>query len=319
MFTITSKKEDNVIGFFGELNALSNFHPAEFELDGIKFPTSEHYIQYTKARMFGDNLAAANILNANTPADSKTLGWSINNFDKEKWDENAKSYCYPGIHEKFIQNKHLLDTLLRTKGHILVESTKDKVWGTGIVLSRDDWHDDSPWHSQGILGEMLCEMRDTYLHHHPDTIVQDVVYTKKYTNATSSDNATSELLLPAESLIRSKSQPELATLTGVPPSLATTSWLPTPTTGSTPNLALSTPPRTQQIHGTGEQELQGVPRASHEPANQSTYSGGHDVVSTTLLPNSVPETEQMETSTSLPMTPTQSALVSLSQEGHEPT
>ena len=105
-----------MIGFYGELNALSNFHLAEFEMDGIKFPTSKHYIQYTKARFFGDNLAAVNILGANTPADSKALGWSIANFDKDKWEENAKSLCLPGIREKFFQNKNLMDILLLTKG-----------------------------------------------------------------------------------------------------------------------------------------------------------------------------------------------------------
>ena len=52
VFTITSKKEGDVIGFFGELNALSNFHPCKFEIDGVVFPTSEHYIQYTKAMLF---------------------------------------------------------------------------------------------------------------------------------------------------------------------------------------------------------------------------------------------------------------------------
>ena len=105
IFTITSKREGNVIGFFGELNALSNFHPAEFELDGIRFPTSEHYIQYTKAMTFGDKLTAVKILNASTPADSKALGWKVTNFEKDKWDENAKNLCFPGIRAKFNQNR----------------------------------------------------------------------------------------------------------------------------------------------------------------------------------------------------------------------
>ena len=182
VFTITSKQEGNVIGFFGELNALSNFHPAEFTIDGIKFPTSEHYIQYTKAMAFGDTSSATEILNANTPADSKALGWKIANLDKEKWNENAKDLCMSGIRAKFTQNKTLLDTLLQTRGHVLVEAAKDKTWGTGLVLSRDDWYDDTLWHSQGILGEMLCEIRDTYLRNHPDTVVQPLVYAKRPTS-----------------------------------------------------------------------------------------------------------------------------------------
>ena len=221
VFTITSKKEGNVIGFFGELNALSNFHPAEFIIDGIKFPTSEHYIQYTKSITFGDKATAIKILNANTPADCKALGWKISNFDKEKWDENAKALCIGGIRAKFFQNKKLLDTLLRTKGHILVESAKDKVWGTGRVLSRDDWYDHTLWHSQGILGEMLCEIRDTYLREHPDIQVQELNYTKKPTVIPQSKAhvADSKGTLPfnlSSPLHRSQSCTELNTLQGVP-------------------------------------------------------------------------------------------------------
>ena len=223
VFTIMSKKEGNVIGFFGELNALSNFHPAEFIIDGIKFPTSEHYIQYTKSITFGDKITANKILNADTPVNCKALGWKISNFDKEKWDENAKALCIGGIRAKFIQNKNLLNTLLRTKGHILVEAAKDKVWGTGRVLSRDDWHDHTLWHSQGILGEMLCEIRDTYLQNHPDVSVPELNYAPKpIPNVQPGSPAiATKGALPASLASppnRSQSYPDITTLQGVPTS-----------------------------------------------------------------------------------------------------
>ena len=246
VFTITSKKEGNVIGFFGELNALSNFHPAEFTVEGITFPTSEHYIQYTKAMTFGDISTATKVLNASTPVDCKAIGWKTVNFDKEKWDESAKALCYPGIRAKFIQNKRLLDTLLRTRGHILVEAAKDKTWGTGLVLSRDDWYDDTLWHSQGILGEMLCEIRDTYLRDHPETIVQDLIYTKRAPisiRSTTSNLANSLNLNQPTPFQRSQSYPELGALQGVPKTPVTSHTLgqnrlssDISTTGSSPNL-----------------------------------------------------------------------------------
>ena len=207
VFTITSKKEGNVIGFFGELNALSNFHPAEFMIDGITFPTSEHYIQYMKAMTFGDRPSAIKILNAATPADCKSIGWKVANFDKEKWDESAKTLCFPGIKAKFHQNKGLLETLLRTKDHILVEAAKDKTWRTGRVLARDDWYDNTLWHSQGILGEMLCEIRDSYLRDHPDMVVQDLIYSKRVSFNSNKHPSPFQ---------RSQSYPELSTLQGVP-------------------------------------------------------------------------------------------------------
>ena len=155
---------------------------------------------------------ANKILNTNTPADYKALGWKISNFDQEKWDEHAKTLCYEGIRAKFIQNKNLLTTLLRTNGHTLVEAAKDKVWGTGRVLSRDDWHDSTFWHSQGILGEMLCEIRDTYLQNHPEVKVPELHYAPKpiLNSQTESARPASKGLLPASltaPLHRSQSYP----------------------------------------------------------------------------------------------------------------
>ena len=319
VFTITSKKHDNVIGFFGELNALSNFHPAEFVMDGIKFPTSEHYIQYTKALAFEDNVTAANILSANTPADSKSLGWTITNFDKEKWDKNAKALCLPGLREKFHQNKHLLETLLRTKDHTLVESAKDKVWGTGIALARDDWHDDTLWHSQGILGEMLCEIRDDYLYKYPDTVVQELVYRNTQSSALKIDHFNSYPTPSSATLIRSNSQPELGALIGVPPTMTEMR--------STPNLALAqssfqtpTPPSSPKVY-----ELQGVPseiRSTSYPGATTSKADSKVVRKEAtgelrgVPPDPQRPDEPMDASEPIQLTTTQARLVSISQSEH---
>ena len=43
-FKVTSKEDDYVVGYFGELNPLSNFFPATFTLDGHNLISSEQYI-----------------------------------------------------------------------------------------------------------------------------------------------------------------------------------------------------------------------------------------------------------------------------------
>ena len=53
-FKVTSKEDENVVGFFGELNPLSNFFPVQFNLNGQKYISSEQYIQAAKAQYFGD-------------------------------------------------------------------------------------------------------------------------------------------------------------------------------------------------------------------------------------------------------------------------
>ena len=39
-FKAPSKSEGNILGFFGELNPLSNFHPTPFTINGQKYHSS---------------------------------------------------------------------------------------------------------------------------------------------------------------------------------------------------------------------------------------------------------------------------------------
>ena len=59
-FASTTKTDTSSIGFFGELNIFSNFHPAIFTPHDITFHSSEQYIQYQKSKLFRDtkNLTA---------------------------------------------------------------------------------------------------------------------------------------------------------------------------------------------------------------------------------------------------------------------
>ena len=68
VFKISSKSDENTVGFFGQLNPLSNFHDASFVLNGITFHSSEQWIQYQKALFAKDTESCNKIL------DSKTVG-----------------------------------------------------------------------------------------------------------------------------------------------------------------------------------------------------------------------------------------------------
>ena len=63
VFSISSHSNDNTIGFFGELNPLSNFHKAIFTHENITYHSSEQFIQHCKATYFGDHITASKILN----------------------------------------------------------------------------------------------------------------------------------------------------------------------------------------------------------------------------------------------------------------
>ena len=133
-YKATQKSDTSSIVFHGELSSYSNFHSAPFIVDGQKFPTSEHYIQYNKAMMFGDTYTANAILKTDTPYEVKKLSYQINGINKEEWHERGYDICLKGILEKFNQNPNLMSMLKATKGFVLVEALNDRLWGTGIPL-----------------------------------------------------------------------------------------------------------------------------------------------------------------------------------------
>ena len=161
VFKLSSKtdEEHKIVGFFGQLNPLSNFHDAPFTLDGIQFHTSEQYIQYQKAQFAKDIESCNKILNTSTARECKNLSSQITNLNVDAWETVAKECCKPGIQCKFEQNPRLMECLLETNDMTIVECVKDELWGTGKTLVSEDCLDSTQWHSQGILGEILCEIR----------------------------------------------------------------------------------------------------------------------------------------------------------------
>ena len=103
------------------------------------------------------------IMGCKTSFDCKQISWSIKNVDSKRWDAVAMSLCEPGIREKFVQNPHLMDTLIRrTENKMIVECTKDRLWGTGTALSEESCLNRDRWITQGILGRILERIRNEF-------------------------------------------------------------------------------------------------------------------------------------------------------------
>ena len=159
-FNISSKSENNVFGFFGHMNPLSNFHPMPFLSDGNAFHSSEQLIQYKKAQHFKDEDAACRILMTKASGECKSIAKEIKNYDHESWKSVAKSLCIDGITHKFVQNPLLQRMLLETGDKQIVECCYDTLWGTGIPLKEETCLNPVMWQNQGIMGEILEAIRD---------------------------------------------------------------------------------------------------------------------------------------------------------------
>ena len=141
-YNSTCKQDSHSIGFFRELNLMSNFHHCDFHVNYVEYHSTEQFIQLQKATFFKDNKTAEKIKDTKTPFECKQLSKEIDNFDNAKWIEVAKELCLPGLYAKFDQNPNLGNILIRTGD-----------------LHREDCLKKSAWTSIGLLGEMLMEVR----------------------------------------------------------------------------------------------------------------------------------------------------------------
>eukprot|EP00831_Metopus_contortus_P000038 TRINITY_DN10015_c0_g1_i5.p1 TRINITY_DN10015_c0_g1~~TRINITY_DN10015_c0_g1_i5.p1 ORF type:complete len:434 (-),score=69.53 TRINITY_DN10015_c0_g1_i5:36-1337(-) len=139
---------------------LNNFFASPFEINGIKYPTVEHFYQSEKFK--GDPAAEeirTKIINAETPLRCKEIAREHEKtFGTEEywkvWHEEGKlNTMRDGIWAKFGQDPTLKEKLMATKEAYLVEdSPEDMYWG-GLLPG-----------SVNMLGNLLMEYRDAAYH-----------------------------------------------------------------------------------------------------------------------------------------------------------
>lgn len=141
-------------------HVLSQWWPAAFTLDGVRYPTAEHYMMAQKADLFGDAEMLGRIRAAETPGDAKGLGRKVRGFDQALWDASAFDIVIAGSIAKFGQNAALKSYLLGTAEKVLVEASPlDRVWGIG--LAEGDLRCGNPlqWEGRNLLGFALMAAR----------------------------------------------------------------------------------------------------------------------------------------------------------------
>lgn len=140
---------------------LSQWWPAAFEVDGERFATAEHFMMVGKARLFGDEQAAAAILAAGEPAVAKKLGRTVRGFDDEAWRAAAFDIVVRGNHAKFGQHENLGKFLVGTGDAVLVEASPvDAVWGIGLAADDPRAAKPATWRGTNLLGFALMDVRD---------------------------------------------------------------------------------------------------------------------------------------------------------------
>lgn len=98
----------------GENGWASNWYKKDFNWAGRWFHSGQQAIAYAKARIFGDTLAASQILQVATPSEARALGLKICGFDLETWDKNKykiiTSITYARRRQYSYETRKILET-----------------------------------------------------------------------------------------------------------------------------------------------------------------------------------------------------------------
>lgn len=144
--------------FYRSRSPFSNFHPASFTLDGIYFSCTEQYYAFKKAKFFGDDKMAKNILKTKNPLQIKNMSRNVRGFSDNTWRQICEKIMERGNHAKYTQNPRLKKKLLYTHPQILAESNpNDRFWGTGPITKNEQWC------GQNKLGKILMKLRQSFL------------------------------------------------------------------------------------------------------------------------------------------------------------
>lgn len=139
---------------------LSQWWPSTFSVDGVAYPSAEHWMMAGKARLFEDDEALARILVAESPAEAKNLGRTVRGFDDDRWAEACFDLVTAGNVAKFGQDPALRAYLLGTAARVLVEASPvDRVWGIGLAADDPRAADPRQWRGGNLLGFALMRAR----------------------------------------------------------------------------------------------------------------------------------------------------------------
>jgi N-glycosidase YbiA len=131
-----------------EFGCFSNFSPHGFELDGLYWPTSEHYFQ---AQKFAGTKHVEEVRRAHTPKLAANMGRERSRPLRSDWEQVKDDLMRAAVRRKFETHAEIRAVLLGTGDEQIVEAAPgDYYWGCGADGS-----------GKNMLGIILMEVRET--------------------------------------------------------------------------------------------------------------------------------------------------------------
>ncbi|MFD5397813.1 NADAR family protein [Streptomyces sp. NPDC127097] len=151
-----SPRRDGSLG----VSCFSQWWPAPFTVEGVRYATAEHWMMAGKARLFGDAEAERRVRAARHPQQAKDAGRTVRGFDEETWRRHRFGLVAEGSVHKFGQDAALREYLLGTNSRVLVEASPvDRIWGIGLAADDERAADPARWRGLNLLGFALMAAR----------------------------------------------------------------------------------------------------------------------------------------------------------------
>ena len=94
---LSTVQNGHMVAFFTCDSKFSNHFPCLFEHDGLQFSSVEQFLMFQKAKHFGDDSIAKEIMKTDDPAITKALGRKVKHFKLEDWKKVCDEYMRNGI------------------------------------------------------------------------------------------------------------------------------------------------------------------------------------------------------------------------------
>lgn len=131
----------------GAYGCFSNFSPHPVVIDGVTYPTTEHYFQSQK---FLDPKIQRRIITASTPMQAAQLGRRRDFPLRKNWESCKDAIMLQAVRAKVAQHPEVKEALLSTGNAPLIEHTANDSY----------WADGGNGTGKNRLGKILVQVRE---------------------------------------------------------------------------------------------------------------------------------------------------------------
>lgn len=132
----------------------------------LEFFCTEQYFMFMKACTFKDREIARQIMAAQTPQETRSLGQKVRGYSDSVWAPIREKVMYDANYLKYSQNPDLKAKLLNPEWsdkHFVEASPYDRIWAIGLSWEDPKCEDPKNWRGTNLLGKCLDAVRDTFV------------------------------------------------------------------------------------------------------------------------------------------------------------